>query len=538
MDNIERLYKCYEILSEAGEKISEHVDEYTEILKAVKGTSKEKRLASQFIGNFFKHFPDLADTAIDAQFDLCEDDDTQIRRQAIKDLPKLCQGNADATIRVGDTLAQLLILDDPTELQQVNNSLLAIIKLDTKSSITGLFQQIATGDETTRERCLKFIATKLLTMGPTVITKEIEDFIVEEIKKALQDVTADEFHLCMTILGATKLGNTITGHAELVKLATEQAELNNTDTDIIAVDDEVVERFIQCATAAAPYFSKTIKSTAFVAHVCDKLLPIKTWNMIATAVSQDQIQLRLLKVFAEMITNTDKLDNASERINAVYHVLLEYMPLPKLSDEDLGDTPPSFQFSHAECLLYALHTLGKNHPNSLSFVEDAEKLKDFRARLQYLARGTQGYIKKLEEALKGKTGEELKTEENQLKQTALKTTSNINVLIRDLFHSPPIFKHDIVLSWIVPKNNKLGKRHAPITFGEKAAANGKEKDQEPEKKARASNDQKFYSPPSGKYSNKVNQNYGNNNRTRQRGGGGGGGNGGGGGYRNRRFNKY
>ncbi|KAH8246639.1 hypothetical protein KR038_012184 [Drosophila bunnanda] len=533
MDNIERLYKCYEILSEAGDKISEHVEEYKEILKAVKGSSKEKRLASQFIGNFFKHFPDLADTAIDAQFDLCEDDDTQIRRQAIKDLPKLCQGNAEATTRVGDTLAQLLILDDPSELQQVNNSLLSIIKLDTKSSVTGVFQQITTGDETTRERCFKFIATKLLTMGSTVITKEIEDYIVEEIKKALQDVTADEFHLCMTILGATKLGSTITGHAELVKLATEQAELNNTDTDIIAVDDEVVERFIQCATAAAPYFSKTIKSTAFVAHVCDKLLPIKTWNMIATAVSQDQIQLRLLKVFAEIINNTDKLENASERINAVYNVLLEYMPLPKLSDEDLGDTPPSFQFSHAECLLYALHTLGKNHPTSLSFVEDAEKLKDFRARLQYLARGTQGYIKKLEEALKGKSAEELKSEENQLKQTALKTTSNINVLIRDLFHSPPIFKHDIVLSWIVPKATMLGKRHAPITFGDKAAANGKEKEQDQEKKARQSNDQKFYSPPSGKYSNKVNQNYGNNNRARHRGGGGGGA-----GYRNRRFNKY
>ncbi|KAH8263311.1 hypothetical protein KR044_007128 [Drosophila immigrans] len=578
MDNIERLYKCYEVLSEAGDKITEHVAEYKEILQAVKGTSKEKRLASQFIGNFFKHFPDLSDTAIDAQFDLCEDDDTQvrhlikllkiskfkcklcpqIRRQAIKDLPKLCQGNADATIRVGDTLAQLLILDDATELQQVNNSLLSIIKLDTKNAITGLFQQITTGDEPTRERCFKFIATKLLTMGPNVITKEIEEYIVEEVKKALQDVTADEFHLCMTILGATKLGSTITGHAELVKLATEQAELN---TDAIAVDDEVVERFIQCATAAAPYFSKTIKSTQFVSYVCDKLLPIDTWNLLVTAVSQDQIQLRLLKVFAEMISNTDKLDNASERINAVYNVLLEYMPLPKLTEEDVADAPPSFQFSHAECLLYTLHTLGKKHPGNLTFVEDAEKLKDFRARLQYLARGTQGYIKKLEESLKGKTGEELKTEENQLKQTALKTTSNINILIRDLFHSPPIFKHDIVLSWIVPKNvsksnilyclifylivilsllcfkqNKLGKRHAPITFGDKAPANGKEESELQEKKSRPSNEQKFYSPPSGKYSGKVNPNYGNNNnsnnshRGRQRGGGGSGG-----GFRNRRY---
>lgn len=113
-----------------------------------------------------------------------------------------------------------------------------------------------------------------------------------------------------------------------------------------------------------------------------------------------------------MTTNTDKLENANERINAVYNVLLvsvvlhhsnaiklncllnvstqEYMPLPKLSDEDVVDAPPSFQFSHAECLLYSLHTLGKKHPGNLTFVEDAEKLKDFRARLQYLARGTQG----------------------------------------------------------------------------------------------------------------------------------------------------
>lgn len=68
------------------------------------------------------------------------------------------------------------------------------------------------------------------------------------------------------------------------------------------------------------------------------------------------------------------------------------MPLPQLNeDNDTIGPPPSFQFSHAECLLYALHTLGKKHPDSLSFVSDPEKLKDFRSRLQYLARGTQGY---------------------------------------------------------------------------------------------------------------------------------------------------
>lgn len=67
--------------------------------------------------------------------------------------------------------------------------------------------------------------------------------------------------------------------------------------------------------------------------------------------------------------------------------------------------------------------------------------------LQYFARGIQGYIKKLREALCGKTAEELKSEDNRLKVVALKTTSNINILIKDLFHSPPSFKSVINLSW-------------------------------------------------------------------------------------------
>lgn len=58
----------------------------------------------------------------------------------------------------------------------------------------------------------------------------------------------------MQILGGTKLGTTVTGHAEMVSLAIEQAELN-ADIDAITLEDEVVERFIQCATQALPYFS-------------------------------------------------------------------------------------------------------------------------------------------------------------------------------------------------------------------------------------------------------------------------------------------
>lgn len=44
--------------------------------------------------------------------------------------------------------------------------------------------------------------------------------------------------------------------------------------------------------------------------------------MIATAEQQDQVQLRLLKVFAEMCAFCGPIENASSRTEAIYTVLL------------------------------------------------------------------------------------------------------------------------------------------------------------------------------------------------------------------------
>lgn len=104
----------------------------------MKGSEKEKRLASQFIGKFFKHFPSLADAAIDASLDLCEDENIQIRRQAIKDLPLLCKDTKEHIPKIGDILAQLLVVDDQVELQQVHMSLQQILKFDAKASLAGI----------------------------------------------------------------------------------------------------------------------------------------------------------------------------------------------------------------------------------------------------------------------------------------------------------------------------------------------------------------------------------------------------------------
>jgi hypothetical protein len=56
----------------------QHSNRYTAILAAVKGDSKEKQLAAQFIAKFFPHFPEHHEEAIDALLDLCEDEDVNV----------------------------------------------------------------------------------------------------------------------------------------------------------------------------------------------------------------------------------------------------------------------------------------------------------------------------------------------------------------------------------------------------------------------------------------------------------------------------
>lgn len=70
--------------------VPQHKDAYQVILDGVKGGPKEKRLAAQFIPKFFSSFPEMADAAINAQLDLCEDEDVSVSRSAF------CAGRQDS----------------------------------------------------------------------------------------------------------------------------------------------------------------------------------------------------------------------------------------------------------------------------------------------------------------------------------------------------------------------------------------------------------------------------------------------------------
>uniref|UniRef100_H3CBP5 Apoptosis inhibitor 5 n=1 Tax=Tetraodon nigroviridis TaxID=99883 RepID=H3CBP5_TETNG len=489
---IEDLYRNYGILADAKENLSQHKDAYQVILDGVKGGPKEKRLAAQFIPKFFSSFPDMADTAINAQLDLCEDEDVSIRRQAIKELPRFATG--DNILRVSDILTQLLQTDDSAEFNQVTAALISIFKIDAKGTLGGLFSQILQGEDIVRERAIKFLAGKLKTLPEDVMTKEVEEFVFAETKKVLEDVTGEEFVLLMRVVSALRVLQTVSGRQQLVELVVEQAFLEQAPN---TADPDTVDRLLQCARQALPLFSKNVHSTRFITYFCDHVLP--NLSELTSPVAELDIQLEVLKLLAEMSPFCGDMDKLEANLNMLFVKLLEYMPLPPEeaeNGENSGNEEPKLQFSYVECLLFSFHQLGKKLPDFLIDKVDAERLKDFKIRLQYFARGLQVYIRQLRVALQGKTGDALKTDENKIKVVALKITNNINVLIKDLFHNPPSFKSTVTLSWKpVQKAEALAAKRASTEVMDPGAAVKKPVPNQPRRDAR-----QIYNPPSGKYS--------------------------------------
>ena len=108
---------------------------------------------------------------------LCKD-------QHIKNLPKIV-----------DVLVQLLQSDDQGEITIIQNSIMTLIRRDTKGAIIGIFSQIHTGEEVVRERAIRLIHTKMKISAAELLNKECQAQLIAEIKKvfASGNVTAEEF---------------------------------------------------------------------------------------------------------------------------------------------------------------------------------------------------------------------------------------------------------------------------------------------------------------------------------------------------------
>ena len=133
--------------------------------------------------------------------------------QAIKDLPTLCKDqHAKNLPKIVDVLVQLLQSEDQQEVTVIQNSIMTLIRRDTRGAIIGIFSQIHTGEEVVRERAIRsvqklfgstshnnpvsrLIHTKMKTSASELLNKESQAELIAQIKKvfASGNVTAEEF---------------------------------------------------------------------------------------------------------------------------------------------------------------------------------------------------------------------------------------------------------------------------------------------------------------------------------------------------------
>ncbi|CAB4004990.1 Apoptosis inhibitor 5, partial [Paramuricea clavata] len=252
MDGVEHLYKSFGVLADAKDKASEYPEEYQTILDSSTGSNGEKKLGATFIPRFFKYFPEHQLKALNCLLDLCEDEDSAIRRLAIKALPSLCYDTKDHLTKIADVLTQLLPTGNALELSIVQNALKEVIELDPKGAIIGIFSQINAGDDDeSREHAVNFLKQNVLQMIPKVFdpNPDAVEALTDEIHKALPDVTGYEFKVFISLL--SKLKTMESEHDQLVDLIAEQAELEN---ELQPNDTEALEKFITCSRSAIPFF--------------------------------------------------------------------------------------------------------------------------------------------------------------------------------------------------------------------------------------------------------------------------------------------
>lgn len=447
-------------------------------------------MAAQLIARFFKYFPAHEESAFDSIVDLCESVDVDVRKHATMAMIAICRDCKHLVSKAADILIQLYQTNQASEVNLINQSLMTLLNLDIQKFLQSFFTNFEDGTEVVRERALKFLSTKLHTVAESLLTKDVEEQLLTYSKKAMEDVTKDEFITFITILTKLKIAKTATGQAMIVLVIKSQAEL---DKEFDVNDTDSLDKFLLCTKQTIPLLSQYNRASEYINYICLKMLP--HLNSIAAAGND----INVLQALAEMsphIHNDDvpKLIDLEKCQQAVLDKLKDFLPLPQPAatadasvpekspeyqkeeekdksttdeavpvaaenkEESISTAAPSkqeakrenkqevdFQFTHIEYLIYTFHQFGRVRPE---FYTEAVQV-ELRIRLQHLSLGCKKYMELLSAQLRNvKSSEDLKKEENKLRSVALRTTKNISILVKDLFHnnSAQQFKSTVLLS--------------------------------------------------------------------------------------------
>lgn len=469
----------------------QHEEEYKKIIEFVQSSdTRERLLAAQLISRFFKHFPEHEEAAFDAIVDLCESANVDVRKHATMSMIGICRESKHLVSKAADILIQLYQTDQASEVTLINQSLTTLLNLNIQNFLQSFFTNFEDGAEVVRERSLKFLATKLNALDESILTKEVEEQLLTHSKKALEDVTKDEFLTFIGILSKLKIAKTATGQAMIVSVIKSQADL---EKEFNIQDKDALDKFLLCTKHTIPLLSQYQRGSEYVNYICLKILPH------LKELAAGGLDLKILQTLAEMSPHIIAEDipaqiDLDKCLDQVYNKLIEYLPLPQIDAEmtpvdEVAKEPEAeiptandatetaapdatkaeanaevktdekettkeqseplapkketdFQFTHIEYLIYTLHQLCRLKPEFYNETLQTESM----ARLNHLVQGCTKYTSILANQLRGVKSQDLKKEENQLRSIGLRTTKNISTIVKDFFKRPPQFKATIVLS--------------------------------------------------------------------------------------------
>ncbi|KAN0116351.1 Apoptosis inhibitory protein 5 (API5) domain containing protein [Russula decolorans] len=167
-----------------------------------------KRLAAINIVKFFRAFPDLEEEAINAVYDLCEDQDQNIRIQGYKAVVQMSREQPGSVERNVDVLVQLLQSDEPREVAVVKTALIQHLELDSKVTLGVLCDQIVPPDDPIEDED-KLIRERLRRLVIAFLAEEAREPLLSRLRSQGNGGVEQEHALIDTLLKAvSKFGGT------------------------------------------------------------------------------------------------------------------------------------------------------------------------------------------------------------------------------------------------------------------------------------------------------------------------------------------
>eukprot|EP01112_Ceratiomyxa_fruticulosa_P008413 TRINITY_DN2180_c0_g1_i2.p1 TRINITY_DN2180_c0_g1~~TRINITY_DN2180_c0_g1_i2.p1 ORF type:complete len:632 (-),score=161.68 TRINITY_DN2180_c0_g1_i2:32-1714(-) len=452
---------------------------YKEIISSVHSTQPgSKQLGAQFISKYFGIFPELSTTAIDGLIDLCEEDDSATRIQAIRAIPQICKESREHTPRLADILVQLLQTDRPVELDNIKNALVSLLRVDSKGTLEAIFSQIqsdqtaedGTPDDSLKIKAVSFLREKIVPLKDLLVdNQENQRFLGEKFKTMITDCSSQ---VQTSLLDLLKFFPLYRGQVQVISIPSGSSSTPTT-LPIIPSDSEPFD-FDAPFEPKPDYAQKLISKLVFkrnsiqqsassspppnaskeITYLGTKVLPTLT-PIINPKRLADEFHVPLLQILADLSPYATPAD-ARTALHELYNLFILYCPSLKI------DKGVKINFSVLEALLLAFHHLGSKVPSFLrglcgfpfplsgqpsdTLTLPPGRKEDTYARLGYItAEITPVYLRKLNEALahkkreaQAKTGEEKEKALNQVTEleVAIKSINNVNTLAQGLKKVP------------------------------------------------------------------------------------------------------